>query len=91
MGGSLDRYATADMIPSVGKQRGVVSRHDHISGEGGKGLKQTHLMAQIDGLCRSLSDIHTVTHRQGDGQQEVWDKLYFILSLIQSVASLSLT
>lgn len=34
--GSLDRYATADMIPSVGKQRGVVSRHDHIGGEGNK-------------------------------------------------------
>lgn len=29
-GGSLDRYAAADVILSVGKQRGVVSRHDHI-------------------------------------------------------------
>lgn len=39
MGGTLDRYATADMIPSVDKQRGVVSRHEHISREG---VKQTH-------------------------------------------------
>lgn len=70
-----------------GRQFGWIrnGRHDPLCGQtteccfearshqqGGRGgVKQTHPTAQIDGLCCSLSDIHTVTHRQGDGQEEV--------------------
>lgn len=97
-GGSLDRYAAADVILSVGKQRGVVSRHDHIGrqrererggGRRGMEVKQTHPTAQIDGLCCSLSDIHTATHRQRDGQEEagVGQTLFYTYSISRFTVS----
>lgn len=87
----MDRYAAADVIPSVGKQRGGVSRHDHIGRgkDGGGGGGQTHPTAQIDGLCCSLSDIHTATHRQGDGQEEagVGQTLFYTYSISRFTVS----
>ena len=74
-GASLEWNATADASPSAGKQQGVVFGGTIASVVGGRGgVKQTHPTAQIDGLCCSLSVIHT--DRQTDGGKS-GDKLCF--------------
>lgn len=92
MGGGVGRCATAEMIPSVGKQWGcVVSGHDHITGKGWDCWWSKHTPRHQSMTCAAAYLTPAQRHRQRDGQQEVGDILCFTLSLIQSVASLSLT